>query len=78
MDNGIERNLGKQPIADIMLEFDLSANDLVSATTEQVTYKMISRAVKGRRLTKHIQRKILKAMNERTEKEYSIKDLFNY
>ena len=56
----------------------LKAHDIVAASTEQITHKMISRAVKGRRLTPNVQRKILDALNKAAEKKYSLKDLFNY
>jgi len=74
----IERDLGQQPIAKIMLELGLKPNDLVSNSTEQISHKMVSRAVKGRRLTAHIQIKILNALNNAAKKNYTLKDLFNY
>ncbi len=78
MEKNIERDLGEQPIAGIILEHDLKANDLVSNSSEQISHKMVSRAVKGRRLTAHVQIKILNALNNATKKSYSLKDLFNY
>ena len=51
MSNGLERNLGEQPIAQVMAAHDLKAHDLVQASTEQLTHKMVARACKGRRLT---------------------------
>ncbi|MFH1691673.1 MAG: hypothetical protein ABIC68_03765 [Candidatus Omnitrophota bacterium] len=75
---GVKRNLGEQPIAKIMLEYGLKACDLVENSTEQISYKMVARAVKGRRLTQHVQVKILKTLNKATEKNYCLKDLFNY
>jgi hypothetical protein len=39
---------------------------------------MVARAAKGRRLTPHVQAKILNAMNRAAKEHYSIKDLFNY
>jgi len=77
-DNPIERNLGEQPIKQIMLEHDLSPHDLVEASTEQVTHRMITRAGKGRRLTRNVQFKVLNALNKATSKTYALKDLFNY
>jgi len=74
----LERNLGLQPIASIMAEFKLKPNDLVSNSSEQISHKMVNKAVKGRRLNPHIQIKILKAVNNTTKKSYSLKDLFNY
>jgi len=71
-------DLGPQPIAGIMLEHGLKPNDLVSNSTEQLTYKMVNRAVKGRRLTPNIQRKVVNALNKAAGKNYGLKDLFNY
>ena len=78
MNSDIERNLGEQPVANIMQEHALKANDLVMASTEQITHKMVSRACKGRRLTPNVQSKILNALNKATGKSYAIRDLFNY
>ena len=77
-DEKIERDLGEQPIKRIMLEYNLKAHDLVSASTEQITHRMITRAGKGRRLTQHIQIKVLNALNKAANKTYALKDLFNY
>ncbi len=76
--NEIERNLGEQPIARIMAENGLKAQDLVAVSTMQITHKMVSRACKGRRLTPGVQYKILDALNKAADKNYSIKELFNY
>ncbi len=71
-------NLGEQPLGKIMAGHNLKAVDLVSASTEQITFKMISRAVKGRRLTPHVQQKILNALNKTAGTSYSLKNIFNY
>lgn len=71
-------DLGEQPIARIMAEHGLKSHDIVAASTEQITHKMISRAVKGRRLSPGVQRKILTALNGATKLNYSLEDLFNY
>ena len=73
-----EHNLGPQPIALIMRDINLTPHDLVSASTEQITHKMVSRACKGRRLTRRVQLKILNALNKATETEYSLDELFDY
>jgi len=78
MSADIERDLGEQPIARIMAIYGLKASDLVANSTEQITYKMTSRAVKGRRLTPNVQSKILNAINKATGKQHQLKDLFNY
>ena len=74
----MERNLNEQPIARILAENKLTNSDLVSASTENITYKMLSRACKGRRLTPHVQMKICNAMNRATGKTFTVEDLFNY
>ena len=78
MTNEIERNLGPQPLAEIMAQHKLKAHDLVAASTEQITHKMVARACKGRRLTPNVQAKIQNALNAATEKHYTRRDLFNY
>lgn len=74
----IKRDLGEQPIAKIMALHGLKPGDLVENSTKQLTYKMISRAVKGRRLTPNVKYKILDALNAAAKKNYAMKDLFNY
>jgi len=73
-----ENDLGLQPLAALMAQHELKPNDLVRNSTEQLTHKMVSRAVKGRRLTPNTQLKILRALNKAVGKEYGLKDLFNY
>ena len=78
MNSHSNNDLGAQPIAGIMAEYGLKANDLVSILSEQITHKMVSRALKGRRLTSPVQRKILNVVSKATGKQYELKDLFNY
>ena len=78
MDSAIQRNLGKQPIAKIMADLELKSHDLVTASTEQITHKMVSRACKGRRLTPNTQAKIRNALNKAANSNYALSDLFNY
>ncbi len=73
-----ERELGEQPLGGIMQELELKPHDLVAASAEQLTHKMVSKGVKGRRLTVNIQMKIRDALNKATGKEFSIKQLFTY
>lgn len=77
-DDPLEKNLSTQPITGIIAEHKLKASNLVSASKENITYKMISRACKGRRLTPHVQQKICNALNNASGKTFSIGDLFNY
>ena len=76
--NEIKRDLGLQPIADILTERGLKSHDLVGASTEHITHKMVARACKGRRLTAKVQRKILDALNRITGESFTVGDLFNY
>jgi hypothetical protein len=78
MDDGIERDLGPQPIGEIMAGRNMKPHDLVAASTQQLTHKMVSRACKGRKLTINAQLKVLNALNAATGKNYALRDLFNY
>jgi hypothetical protein len=75
---GNERELGRQPIGEIMARRNLKPHDLVAASTRQLTHKMISRACKGRWLTLNTRTKVLNALNLATGQNYSLRDLFNY
>jgi len=74
----IERNLGEQPLARLMAARALKPHDLVKASTESITHKMVARAMKGRRLTLHVQEKILRAFNAAAGEELVLSDLFSY
>lgn len=78
MKKNIQRDLGEQPLAGKMAELGLKSHDLVAASTEQITHKMVARAGKGRRLTPHVRIKVLRAFNKASGKSYALKDLFNY
>jgi hypothetical protein len=78
MNLGIERNLGEQPIAQIMRDHNLKPHGLVTISSVEMTHKMVSRACKGRRLTLNTQSKVLAALNRATGKNYSLRDLFAY
>lgn len=78
MDTTIERDLGPQPIAGLMDKHGLKAHDLVAASSEQITHKMVSRACKGRRLTRNVQLKLVRALNAAAEQAYGLGDLFTY
>lgn len=78
MKNELERDLGEQPIARIMSDQGVRSRDLVEISTDHLTYKMVSRACKGRRLTPNVQSKILHALNAFTRKEFSLEELFTY
>jgi hypothetical protein len=74
----MDRDLGPQPIAEVMAGLGLKPHDLVTASSEQLTHKMVARACKGRRLTPNVQSKILRAVNVASGRSFLMKDLFNY
>lgn len=73
-----KREYGPQPIAALMEKHNLKAHDLVAASTEQITHKMVSRACKGRKLSRHVQFKLVNAINMAAEQNYTLKDCFTY
>lgn len=73
-----ERDLGEQPLARLIEELGLKPHDLVAASTEQITHKMVSRGSKGRRLTRNVQGKLLRALNKASGKTFVLADLFAY
>ena len=74
----IKRDLGPQPLGELLVKHDLSHRDLVAASTEQITHKMVNRAVRGRRLTPHVMAKICNALNRASGGSYRVSDLFTY
>ena len=73
-----ERNLGPQPILNLLAVHGLKAQDLVAASTESLTHKMVARAGKGRWLTPNTQHKVWRALNLASGKSYRLDELFNY
>ncbi len=73
-----ERDLGEQPLARLLTELGLKPHDLVAASTEQITHKMVQRGCKGRRLTRNVQGKLLRALNTASANTYVHPDLFTY
>ncbi len=79
-----ERDLGPQPLGALLERHQLRPTDLVHASGEQLTHKMVARALKGRRLTRNTAEKVLRALNSsilRPDGEavaYRMDELFNY
>jgi hypothetical protein len=71
-------DLGEQPLAAILSEQKLKSHDLVAASTEHITHKMVARGCKGRRLSRHVQTKLLRALNTASGATYAHSDLFTY
>ncbi|MGI6496427.1 MAG: hypothetical protein ACOX5G_10160 [Kiritimatiellia bacterium] len=78
MDAGIGRNLGEQPIAALLAAHGLAAHDLVEAAPTPITHKMVARAMKGRRLTRHTAELVRAALNRAAKADYALADLFTY
>jgi oligoribonuclease (3'-5' exoribonuclease) len=76
----IEMNVGVQPLDAIMTEKEIKNHDLVEvAPPGFITHKQIQKGRKGRRLSMHLQDKVLDALNAFVAPEsYEFKDLFNY
>lgn len=72
------RDMGPQPLAALMERHGLSAHDLVSASEVPMTHKMVARAVKGRKLTKHTMNIVCDALNRAAGSSYTPAELFNY
>ena len=80
MNKEISMIVGTQPLDAIMTEKDIKNHDLVAvAPAGFITHKQIQKARKGRRLTIHLQEKVLDSLNAFVKPEsYEFKDLFNY
>ena len=84
-----ENEFGTQRLDEIMRQRSLENGDLVSASTEQLTYKQVQKGCKGRRLSLRLMQKVARALNvaiwtplsdEKKERfvEYQHSDLFSY
>lgn len=72
-------NKGVQPLDKLMAELGLSNANLVDKSTEQLTFRMVAKGRKGRRIKLRIQSKILRALNAcLPDKQFGLHDLFNY
>ena len=76
----IEMDVGVQPLDAIMTEKEIKNHDLVNvAPPGFITHKQIQKGRKGRRLSMHLQDKVLDALNAFSAPEsYEFTDLFNY
>jgi len=71
-------NYGTQPLDKIMEERGLKNHDLVAVSKDGLTHKQVQKGRKGRRLTRHIQDKIVNALSIAAGTAYKIDQLFNY
>lgn len=61
-----------------MEQLQLTARLLVQASPDQLTHKMVARAVKGRWLTPHTRSLVHRAFCSAAGREYPLSSLFNY
>ena len=73
-----ELELGVQPLHQVLEDLELQNHDLVVASSEGLTHKQVNKGRKGRRVTHNIQDKITTALSAAADKEFRVKDLFNY
>lgn len=70
---------GFQPLHEIMTQLGISNSDVVRASTEQLTHKMVQKGRKGCPINPHIKQKIANALNAvQKEQVFTIRELFNY
>jgi hypothetical protein len=70
---------GPQPLDVLLQQNGLSNGDLVKASGGNLTFKMIGKGRKGRRLTSRIQRRILQGMRLLLpDSNLDLGDLFTY
>ena len=69
---------GIQPLDHLMINEEIRNNDLVSISKEGLTHKQVSKGRNGRKITKKIQLKILRAWNLLKDQDLCLDDLFNY
>jgi hypothetical protein len=73
-----ERNHGPQPFGERLAELGLSHHDVVAASAEQITHKMVAKAAKGRELSRRVQEKVARALNAASGQTFSVAELFTY
>lgn len=77
----IERDLGVQPLSEIMDKMELKNPDLVRVSAQNLTCKQVNKAKRGRRVTRNIQLKVTNALNaflDEKDPKFLRGDLFNY
>ena len=71
--------MGPQPLDAIMARLGLTNHDLVVASAEQLTHKVVAKGRKGKKLTPGARHKILLALSSvRPGETFRIEELFNY
>jgi len=73
----MQDEFGVQPLDEVMESCSLKNDDLVEASSEQLTHKQVQKARKGRCITPNIKGKIVRALNAVVDKEKYIEE-FTY
>ena len=74
-----EMDKGVQPLDRILRELLLKDEDLVNKSTDNLTFRMMAKGRKGRRIKARNQLRILRALNDCSpEKKFIHEDIFNY
>ena len=76
--SGDDRNRGEQPLAALLTQHGLAPRDLVEASHEQITHKMVARGARGRWLTPNVRGKLVRALNAAAGTAHRERDLFDY
>ena len=78
--NEQQRDMGVQPLDQVLTDLGISNPEVVTASTEQLTHKQVQKGRKGRRISENIQNKICRALNGAVsgDKQFKVGDLFNY
>ncbi len=75
----MENEAIQQPLDLLLTRLGLTNADLVNASTEQLTFKMVNKGRKGRRLSPNVQEKILNALlAAKPDLKVRRRDLFRY
>ncbi len=70
---------GTQPLDELMERLKVTNQDLVKTSSDQLTYKVVGKARKGKKLNEKMQLKVLHALQAvRPEMTFTLEDLFNY
>jgi uncharacterized membrane protein YgaE (UPF0421/DUF939 family) len=74
-----QREMGPQPIDELLNKHNIENKEVVAAS-DSLTFKAMQRARKGRKLTRRMQFKILRTVNQvlQADPPLDLKDLFNY
>lgn len=75
----MDNKISPQPLDTLMIKLGLSNADLVKASTDQLSFKMVQKGRSGRRLTTNGQEKILRALlAAKPELKVKRRELFRY